>query len=49
MNLNYLCLNGMDSLGSHSVIIEKGIAKPNKIQRVKCSALRQCNIFFINM
>ena len=33
--LNYLCLNGIGSLGSQSVIIEKGITKTHKIQRVK--------------
>ena len=33
--LNYLCLNGINPLGSQSVIIEKGITKSDKIQRVK--------------
>ena len=28
--LNYLCLNGINALGSQSVIIEKSITQPKK-------------------
>ena len=33
--LNYLCLNKLGPLSNQSVIIEKNISKPNKIQRVR--------------
>ena len=33
--LNYLCLNKVGSVTSQSVIIDKNISKPKRIQRVK--------------